>query len=71
MKPIRLVGYRPGLNSVALIRALNEHCGLPLAESKNIVEELIAGGQPCVRPQPKDALGDFVKAASELGVTLE
>lgn len=71
MKTIQLVGYRPGLNTVSLIRALHDYGRLTLADSTKIVEELISGTKPCVRLRSQCAVEQFSKIASELGVNIE
>jgi hypothetical protein len=43
MTEVRLVGWRPGLQSESLIQAIYHHAGIPLREAKSLVEDLLAG----------------------------
>lgn len=67
----RMVSYSPGLQTVLLIKAIHEHTGVSLAESKNVVEQLISGEKVVVTFRSSEDLVRFRQVAAELRVQLE
>jgi ribosomal protein L7/L12 len=60
-------GWAPGLNKVALTKALQTHCGLGLAEAKRMTDELLEGHPVSVSLADTDAAA-LIGILEKLGV---
>jgi len=66
-----MIGYRPGLQTVPLIKAIHDLGGASLATAKRLVEELIQEKSPEVKFASDTELAAFRRIADQLGVKLE
>lgn len=72
MSSLLLKGWRPGLQTVSLIRAVREFSTVDtLAEAKDVVEALLSGRQVTLRFATNAARERFRHLACELGVEIE
>ena len=62
-----MTGWAPGLNKVALTKALQAHCGLGLAEAKRMTDELLDGHSVSISVADSDGAA-LIKVLEKLGV---
>lgn len=68
MVEVTLDGWRPGLNKIALTKALQSEAGLPLGEAHARTEEIVAGRTVRLSLADTDRAARLVSAAQNLGV---
>jgi ribosomal protein L7/L12 len=62
-----MTAWAPGLNKVALTKALQAHCGLGLAEAKRLTDQLLDGHFVSITFANADA-ATFLDVLEKLGV---
>jgi len=71
MTEVNIVGWRKGLLTVSLIRAMHDHAGIRLREAKALVEELLSGRSIAVSFTDAAQADAFRALASRLGAHCE
>lgn len=69
--PVTLVSHQGFKNKIALIKAIREHSGFGLAESKHICDRFVAGHPATFNCLSEEAALHFIDAADQLGVTAQ
>ena len=67
MTALQLIGWRPGIKSVSLIRAMKEHATGSLTESKRLLEDLLDGKTVTLEFRTEEEKEKFRLLAEELG----
>ena len=68
---VRFLGWSRGMNKVALTKLIREAAGLPLNESHDLVNRLLAGQVVDVDVASEEDAREFADAARALGTRAE
>lgn len=70
MSDVTLVGWRPGLNAIALIKLLQE-AGLSLKSAKDSVDSCLAGERVTIPVDSAEAAEQLAHRATDLGAVVQ
>ena len=67
MTTLQIAGWKKGMNTVALMKAVQHHSTGSLATAKTLVEDLLAGKEVVLEFADEDARESFRREAAQLG----
>jgi ribosomal protein L7/L12 len=71
MKTLKLTGWRDGMQTVSLIKAVKEHSTGSLAEAKKLVEDMLDGSPVTLSFESEERCEEFRRLASSLGAIVQ
>ncbi len=71
MSQVMLVGWRPGLRGVSLIKLLQSEAGLSLKAAKQSVDRCLEGERVSIPMPTEEAAERLAQQASDLGAVVE
>jgi 16S rRNA U1498 N3-methylase RsmE len=69
MIEVKLNGWRPGLNKVALTKILQSHASLTLGEAKRSTDDLLAGKSVIVSVPDEETAERLIASATAIGAS--
>ena len=67
MAQITMTGWQPGLNKVALTKALQSELGLPLGAAKNATDRLLDGERVELFPEDQQSADRLAESLMSIG----